>query len=131
MKLTAILERFAVQREYQVSRTQPHSSGRASRHDIRHNDAEVAREIQAGCQYRRHCLGPDPNISTAYLSGLPNLLVHSSNNIARCGKTESLVAACLGNDQSVDAHEPTAHIDQRAATAARIDGRIRLNVNHR
>ena len=37
----------------------------------------------------------------------------------------------LRDDQRIDADEPAAQIDQRAAAAARVDRRVRLDVDHR
>src|SRR6185369_12201102 len=64
-------------------------------------------------------------------AALSDLLVDGSNDVARRREAEAFVAAGPRQNQRVDPHQPAIHVDQRTATAARIDGGIRLDVNHR
>ena len=62
---------------------------------------------------------------------LPDLLEHVADDVGGRREAEAFVATRLREDQRVDPDHFPVHVHERTAAVARVDGRVRLQVDHR
>jgi hypothetical protein len=71
------------------------------------------------------------DLAAPHAAVLPDLLEHVADDVGGRREAESFVAARLREDQRVDPDDFSVHVHERTAAVARVDGRVRLQVDHR
>ena len=89
------------------------------------------RKSESARHQRRDRLCGDTNLAAVYAPRRADLLEDVLDDVGRRRETQTLVPAGLRQDERIDADDVAGSIDERAAAIARIDRRVRLDVNHR
>jgi hypothetical protein len=129
-ELPRVLRDLAVERQHDVGDAQPGRRSRAVGSDVGQDYAPGLTEAEAGGEGRGDRLRDHADLAAPHAPRLAELVDDRAHDVAGGGEPDAFAASALGEDEGIDAHDLPFRVEEGAAAVARIDGRIRLDVDH-
>ena len=105
--------------------------GTSSNTVIRNDDGGIPRQVKAGGEFRGDSLYLNSDAPARHAAVVAELRIQRRHDIGGNRKSKILTAAERREDQRVDANQVAVGVDQRTATAPRIDRGVGLDVDVR
>ncbi len=121
------VDRRAIDGDHQIAAAQPGALGRRARQHPGDQRPLGAGGAERPGEIGGQVLDRHPDLAAPDLAVADQLVHHVARHIDRHGKADADIAALRRQDRGVDADQPAAQIDQRAARIAGIDRGVGLD----